>query len=537
MDELRILLADDDAEHRELLGLALQRGRRSVRIHSVGTPGEFIELVRTQQYDCVVVDFNFKPRRADELLIEVADSLASCPVVVISSSEDQAVVIAALRAGVTDLLPKIEALTDGALLTRIERAVAESRRSVADRRTHQRREEELAALAETDALTGLFNRRHLERLVQSDRFRKDRRRHLCVVMMDIDHFKQINDTMGHAAGDEVIRAVAGVLRQSLSPSDSAIRWGGEEFLAIRPSSDTADTWLWAERLRHGIADARVIVGGQRVNVTVSIGIARLNIEDFGEEAINLADHAMYLAKERGRNRVCTWEMVAMERAAEQVALDLKPEVDTCSPRQLRDRFLTRCQSWLGPTQTQHVREHGNLVAACARRIARRLGGRTSIVESAENLALLHDLGKCVVPESLLNKPTGLHVGEWNIVHRSGEEGAILAQRLGVGESIVELVRTQGVRFDAAEIMRVAAGENELCHRMESRVVQVADAFVSMTTPSAYRAARSAKEAVKELIRGKGRQFDPDCVDAIAQMVAAGTSDSEGDAGLSSMSAA
>ncbi len=528
MDELRILLADDDAEHRELLGLAIERGGRPVRIDSVGTPGEFIELVRTRQYDCVVVDFNFKPRRADELLIEVADALGACPVVVISSSEDQAVVIAALRAGVTDFLPKIEALSEGALLSRVERAVAESRRSVADRRTHQRREEELAALAETDALTGLFNRRHLERLVRSDRFRKDRRRQLCVVMMDIDHFKQVNDTLGHAAGDEVIRAVAGVLRQSLSPSDSAIRWGGEEFLAIRPSSDTADTWLWAERLRRGIADARVMVAGQRLNVTVSIGVARLNIEDFGDNAISLADHAMYLAKERGRNRVCTWDMVAMERAAEQVALELKPGEPACSARVLRDRFLLRCQSWLGPTQASQVREHGDLVAMCARRIARRLDSRASVIDGAESLALLHDLGKCVVPESLLSKPTGLHVGEWNIVHRSGEEGAILAQRLGVNETVVELVRTQGVRFDAAEIMRIASGEADAAQRIEARVVQVADAFVSMTTPSAYRAARSAKEAVEELVRGKGRQFDPDCVDALAQMVAAGGLD--GDAG-------
>jgi diguanylate cyclase (GGDEF)-like protein len=172
-----------------------------------------------------------------------------------------------------------------------------------------REAEALERLASIDGMTGLNNRRNFLELAESEWARFKRYgRPLALLMMDIDHFKSVNDTHGHDAGDEVIRSVADALQKHKRVSDIAGRLGGEEFALLLPEATLDSAVAAAERLR-GLVEAWVItVEGHRIPVTISVGASAVRDGTLGiEELIKQADVALYEAKRSGRNRVCRFE--------------------------------------------------------------------------------------------------------------------------------------------------------------------------------------------------------------------------------------
>jgi len=170
-------------------------------------------------------------------------------------------------------------------------------------RKAEKRLSELEQLAFRDALTGLSNRRYVEMKVEQaleEHRRFDRRYGL--LMFDVDHFKQVNDTHGHEVGDALLKTVAKTLTQGLRPFDVAGRWGGEEFLVLLPDLDAVGLGDLAERCRVLIAQSSVMAGGSRVSVTASIGATVLGEEDSAESAIRRADELMYESKRSGGDR-------------------------------------------------------------------------------------------------------------------------------------------------------------------------------------------------------------------------------------------
>ena len=158
-------------------------------------------------------------------------------------------------------------------------------------------------MACTDSMTGLFNRRHGALVLdQSIAAAKRAGTPLSIALMDIDHFKRINDVYGHPIGDEAIRHVSELLALTARKSDIVARWGGEEFLAIFPGTTTPGHRIAGERYRMRIANAPLTVENKPIEITISIGIATLGAET-SDDLLARADKALYRAKERGRNRV------------------------------------------------------------------------------------------------------------------------------------------------------------------------------------------------------------------------------------------
>jgi diguanylate cyclase (GGDEF)-like protein len=170
----------------------------------------------------------------------------------------------------------------------------------------KRLEAELRELASTDALTGLPNRRQfmLQLEGEIERVRRGSTREACVLMLDLDHFKRVNDRHGHAMGDSLLRHFAHLLRDELRTTDTAGRMGGEEFAVILPGSNLMAAQTFAQRLCDRLAAEPLAVGPARVEATVSIGIAAIAASDATPDAVLLrADEALYRAKTEGRNRV------------------------------------------------------------------------------------------------------------------------------------------------------------------------------------------------------------------------------------------
>jgi diguanylate cyclase (GGDEF)-like protein/PAS domain S-box-containing protein len=165
-------------------------------------------------------------------------------------------------------------------------------------------EDEKKQLAKIDPLTGAYNRRQGDLLLAVEFSRRTRYgRSFAVLTMDIDYFKTVNDRFGHPAGDSVLCAVVQTCRNILRPTDSVVRWGGEEFLVILPETDTNAAMVAAERLRVAVeANEATLPGGVTIHVTVSIGVA-LPSSDSSRELLSRSDVALYSAKTGGRNRV------------------------------------------------------------------------------------------------------------------------------------------------------------------------------------------------------------------------------------------
>jgi diguanylate cyclase (GGDEF)-like protein/PAS domain S-box-containing protein len=160
---------------------------------------------------------------------------------------------------------------------------------------------ELEKLATTDRLTQVFNRTKFHEVIKKELERAKRYSHsLSMIMFDIDHFKKVNDTYGHTVGDYVLQTLTQIVKENLREIDYLVRWGGEEFIIIAPETDIEKAEVLAERIRNGTEN---YIFDQVGAITISLGVAQLKKDDTEDTFIKRVDDAMYLAKQRGRNRV------------------------------------------------------------------------------------------------------------------------------------------------------------------------------------------------------------------------------------------
>jgi diguanylate cyclase (GGDEF)-like protein len=167
-----------------------------------------------------------------------------------------------------------------------------------------RTQDALRREASHDSLTGLWNHKAILEILERELMRAERdRQPVGVIMVDVDHFKAINDQRGHAAGDMVLRIIASGVAAMVRPYDSVGRYGGEEFLIIAPGCGLGETWELAERVRAHIASCSIMAGGSHVKVSLSLGVATGAGAAEMEKVLHASDTAMYAAKRAGRNRV------------------------------------------------------------------------------------------------------------------------------------------------------------------------------------------------------------------------------------------
>ena len=354
--------------------------------------------------------------------------------------------------------------------------------------------------ARTDVVTGAHNRLALSEHVA---LALEAGHNGGLVLLDLDHFKQINDALGHGAGDRVLVEVARRLRAAVRADDCVARWGGEEFaVLLRDVGDEAELARRAVDLQHAIDHAPIVVDGEYLSVAVSGGVTPLTPGASLDTLVEQADRALYAAKRRGRNRV----LLASEIT----------ESDLVAERPEAIRIAEALAVAVGVREGAPA-EHPAYVASLAARMARALELDSRTALRCELGGWLHDIGKLSVPERVLLKPTALDEEEWAIMRRHPELGERIVERIPALHAAGPAVRHHHEQFDGSGY---PDGLEGIAIPIEARIVAVADTFSAMTQVRPYAAARTAEEALHELRRCAGSQFDAAVVAALESVLAA-----------------
>jgi two-component system cell cycle response regulator len=301
VEEARILIIDDQQFEADKIAETLHRDNDIVVPVDSGIKA--MELVSVHDFDLIIVSLNLKNEDGLRLCshLKSNERTRSVPILMVATEDDLDRVARGLEIGAHDYIMRP--------VDRNE-ILARARTQIRRRRFQERLQANYQvslSMALTDPLTGLYNRRYMEvhllKLIQKN---AESKKHLCVLILDIDHFKKINDTYGHGVGDEVLKTIAFRLKDSLRSFDLVARLGGEEFVAILPDTNEEMSQFVAERLRRSIGERPVMCSapGGEITVTTSIGGAYIEPGAHTVQAIiDRADKVLYVAKESGRN--CT----------------------------------------------------------------------------------------------------------------------------------------------------------------------------------------------------------------------------------------
>ncbi|HEY0631563.1 MAG TPA: diguanylate cyclase [Thermoleophilaceae bacterium] len=351
-----------------------------------------------------------------------------------------------------------------------------------------------------DPLTGLLNRRFLYEAFEKELERYERNGSGgSIVLVDVDDFKLVNDTLGHTAGDGVLCEIGRIATRVIRGTDSFARVGGEEFALLLPETSQLDALIVAERLRRAVAAAPILPDR---TVTVSAGVATWPEDGNTLEVLEgKADGALYWAKRNGKN-LCA----------------VATEVVVAESGDPHDGMLAHLHALVATIDSQHLntRDHSQNVAAYAAAIGEHIGLSRERIVLLRRAALFHDIGKVAVRRDVLNKPSGLTDAEFEEIKVHTVVGGAMLAHSGF-EVEADWVRHHHERLDGRGYPDALPG-SEI--PLEARIIHVADSFEAMTSDRPYHSGRPVAEAVAELRRCAGTQFEPRLVEALVKLLEA-----------------
>lgn len=368
---------------------------------------------------------------------------------------------------------------------------------------------ELERLATIDPLTNCFNRRSfLERFEAFWNSANQNGESLSAIMVDIDHFKSVNDNHGHATGDEVLCGVANVLLTKTREQDVVCRFGGEEFAILLPKTDIEHAGYLSEKIREAISQQKF----DDVSVTASLGVSALCQKPTSPQSLlEQADKCLYVAKRNGRDQVVRWDNVPNDIEINEAGLT-RVGSET-SVHEIPFHAVTALISSLAFRDQQtanHCRRVADLCVATGEDLL-----PLSACYTLEIAGLLHDIGKIALPDSILLKTTELTDEQWEVMRQHEKFGAELIRTSFASPDLSEIISNFRIPFSKLE-----TDDSEVS--ISTRILAIVDAYVSMTSENTFRDAMTPEAAIAELNRCAGDQFDPQLVEKIASTLKAKT---------------
>jgi diguanylate cyclase (GGDEF)-like protein/putative nucleotidyltransferase with HDIG domain len=348
-----------------------------------------------------------------------------------------------------------------------------------------------------DSLTSLRNRRAFDEFVEEHATRR-----MAVAVIDFDHFTAINDQLGFAEGDRLLcrisSSLATAVTRSCGPAGDVYRVGGDEFLVTMLDTDGAHASASMERVRDdvlGMLEAHEKV----MTMTVGIACSPEHARD-ARHLANYADRALHHAKACGRNRIYTYAPTLFD------ASDTSRDVL---------RILADALAAAVDAKDSYTHAHSRNVADLSLYLARTMGCGEELIEEIALGGLLHDIGKIGVSDEVLQKPGKLTNEEWEEIKSHTEIGFEILQGIDGAERIREMVLYHHERPDGTGYPHGLQGTQI---PLAARIIGVADAFDSMTADRVYQAGRPPEAALAEIVRLSGKQFDPEVVEALCELM-------------------
>jgi len=381
-------------------------------------------------------------------------------------------------------------------------------------------QEKLLSLANTDELTGLANRRYFFNILERETLQaKIKGSALSLMILDLDHFKNINDAYGHLNGDMILKQIGKIIKENTYPLDLAARYGGEEFLVLMPETSADKAIKAAEKLCKIISNHHWEISNELVSITISIGLVDIHSHNLldSDDILKKADTALYAAKKQGRNCVVSWDKVGPNE-------DVKPQENrefhelqtkvASLARQLHSHALGTISAFAetinAVIKDKHVVQHAKNVQVYAVAIAKEMGLSTELRKRIGTAALLHDLGKISIPATILKKLSPLTERDWKTIKQHPIVSAKILMPLEIFDLELSIIRHHHENYDGTGYPDGLKGREI---PIGARVLAVADVFDAMTSDRPYRSAKSCEIALKEIADCSGSQFDPDVASA------------------------
>lgn len=390
----------------------------------------------------------------------------------------------------------------------------------------------------TDPLTGMKTRRFFDEALQSEHRRGLRSgRPFAVVLIDLDKFKAVNDGMGHLEGDLVLTRVARLLEQKVRQSNIVARYGGDEFIVLMPETAAEQASILSERLRLWIATDPML---NERSVTGSFGVAEFPLHgSTTQEVVRMADVAMYQSKRAGGNRVSIAERrteIAAEQQKQLIAmhlegllrrehfastdeiLDALHKIARAVPAEKLDvamRDAVRLIVRAVEAREMHSGGHGETVASYAAAVGRQIALDEMELQDLVFAATVHDVGKIVVPERTLIKPSSLTFEEFQTLKSHPIVGEKIVSMIPCSDRIQKAVRHHQERFDGTGYPDALRGEGI---PVTARIIGLCEAFVYMISERPYADAKAPADAIQEIEKEAGTHFDPQLVRILIQQL-------------------
>lgn len=333
-------------------------------------------------------------------------------------------------------------------------------------------EDRLRYLSYNDALTGIYNRTYFEEKIRE--LNNEQHLPLGIIMGDVNGLKLVNDSLGHLEGDKLLKSIAGVLNKACGDKGFVFRWGGDEFMILLPNCNEYSCERMVEKIRSECKKDDY----SYIELSIALGeVVKHSLEEDIDKCIKEVEERVYRQKLLEHNSVRSSMMNSLKKSLE--------------------------------AKNMETEEHTERVESYALEIGKRYGFKSSQMDELMIIARLHDIGKIAIEEDILLKPGPLTTNEFEVMKTHAEKGFRIINASSEIINVAKCVLTHHEKWDGSGYPLGIAGEEI---PLMARIIAIADAYDVMTHDRVYRKAMNKEEAIKELKRCAGTQFDPELVE-------------------------
>lgn len=506
----KILAIDDSSVNLALLRVIVKKMGHEILLADNGDEG--LIIAKQQHPDLILLDIMMPEMDGYEVCrrLKSNSQTQDIPVVFVSAKDQSEDRIAGLELGAVDYIAK--PFNQEEMRIRIDIIFQ-----------MVRMQEELTSQAYFDELTTLTNRRRFRETLDNEvRHAIRHNQPLSLIMIDIDHFKSTNDTYGHMGGDIILRQVADILKKNTYQQDLAARYGGEEFVLLMPNTDCDKAAAAGEKIREIIKKTQWRISAEDFSLTVSMGLDTIDANSPSEpdELIQRADAALYIAKERGRDRLVRWDHIDITKEDLLLNYDEYQKLEnqlTRLGKNIRAETAQTLSDLINRAMVEKDPEGANdtiYVQTYVQALADEMKLPESLTENILLASQLYNLGKISIPDRILNKTSKLSAQERQIIEQLPLISLKLLQSLGVFDEQLVVIRHRYENYNGSGYPSGFKGQSI---PFGSRILAVADSFNAMTSNRPYQKALGFDEALAELEKCSGSQFDPEVVRAFLRV--------------------